>query len=32
MLIAQHEDAMLKAFGLWPKAFAEVEKRDPSSN
>jgi carboxypeptidase Q len=32
MLIAQHEDEMLKAFGLWPKAFADVEKREPPSN
>ncbi|MGC2887882.1 MAG: M28 family peptidase [Candidatus Acidiferrum sp.] len=32
MLIAQHQDEMLKAFGLWPKAFAEIEKRDAPSN
>jgi carboxypeptidase Q len=32
MLIAQHEDEMLKAFGLWPKAFADVEKREPPAN
>jgi Zn-dependent M28 family amino/carboxypeptidase len=32
MLVGQHQDAMLKAFGLWPKAFADIEKRDPSSN
>jgi hypothetical protein len=32
MLIAQHEDAMLKAFGLWPKTFAEIEKKDSISN
>jgi hypothetical protein len=32
MLISQHEDAMLKAFGLWPKAFAEIEKKDATSN
>jgi carboxypeptidase Q len=32
MLIAQHEDVMLKAFGLWPKAFADIEKRDAPSN
>lgn len=32
MLIAQHEDEMLKAFGLWPKAFADVEKREPPVN
>jgi hypothetical protein len=28
MLVEQHEDAMLKAFGLWPKEFAEAEKKD----
>ncbi len=28
MLRAQHQDEMLKAFGLWPKEFAEVEKKD----
>jgi carboxypeptidase Q len=32
MLIAQHQDEMLKAFGLWPKAFADVEKQEPPSN
>jgi carboxypeptidase Q len=32
MLIAQHEDDMLKAFGLWPKAFADIEKRDAPPN
>jgi carboxypeptidase Q len=32
MLVGQHEDAMLKAFGLWPKAFADIEKRDAPSN
>jgi len=32
MLIAQHEDGMLKAFGMWPKAFADIEKRDANSN
>jgi len=32
MLIAQHEDDMLKAFGLWPKEFADIEKRDAPSN
>jgi hypothetical protein len=32
MLIAQHEDVMLKAFGLWPKEFADIEKRDATSN
>ena len=28
MLRAQHQDEMLKAFGLWPKEFAEAEKKD----
>jgi Zn-dependent M28 family amino/carboxypeptidase len=28
MLVGQHEDEMLKAFGLWPKEFAEAEKKD----
>jgi Zn-dependent M28 family amino/carboxypeptidase len=32
MLVGQHEDAMLKAFGLWPKAYADIEKRDAPSN
>ncbi len=32
MLVGQHEDATLKAFGLWPKAFADIEKRDAPSN
>ncbi|MGB7280736.1 MAG: M28 family peptidase [Candidatus Acidiferrum sp.] len=32
MLIAQHEDGLLKAFGLWPKAFADVELKDSPSN
>jgi len=32
MLVGQHQDGMLKAFGLWPKAFAEIEKRDVPSN
>jgi carboxypeptidase Q len=32
MLVGQHEDAMLKAFGLWPKAFADIEKREAPSN
>ena len=27
MLLTQHEDAMLKAFNLWPKEFADAEKR-----
>jgi Zn-dependent M28 family amino/carboxypeptidase len=28
MLVAQHQDAELKAFGLWPKEFADVEKKE----
>src|SRR5579859_1768718 len=32
MLINQHEDELLKAFGLWPKAFADVEKQEPPAN
>jgi hypothetical protein len=28
MLVAQHEDEMLKVFGLWPKEFVEAEKKD----
>ena len=32
MLVAQHEDAMLKAFGLWPKAFADIENRSAPNN
>ncbi len=32
MLIGQHEDSTLKAFGLWPKAFAEIEKKEAPSN
>ncbi len=28
MLRAQHQDEMLKAFGLWPKEFAEAEKKE----
>ncbi len=32
MLVGQHEDDMLKAFGLWPKAFADIEKKDAPSN
>jgi carboxypeptidase Q len=32
MLIAQHEDELLKAFGLWPKEFADVEKRSSAPN
>jgi carboxypeptidase Q len=33
MLVGQHEDVVLKAFNLWPKAFADIEKKDaPPSN
>jgi carboxypeptidase Q len=32
MLVGQHQDAMLKAFGLWPKTFANIEKREATSN
>lgn len=32
MLVGQHQDAMLKAFGLWPKAYADIEKKDAPSN
>jgi carboxypeptidase Q len=32
MLVGQHQDAMLKAFGLWPKAYADIEKKDGPSN
>jgi carboxypeptidase Q len=32
MLVGQHEDVMLKAFGMWPKAFAEIEKKEAPSN
>jgi len=32
MLIGQHEDEMLKAFGLWPKSYADIEKRDAPLN
>jgi hypothetical protein len=32
MLVGQHQDGMLKAFGLWPKAFEEIEKREAPSN
>ena len=32
MLISQHEDELLKAFGLWPKAFSDIEKKDETSN
>ncbi len=28
MLVAQHKDEMLKAFGLWPKEFADIEKKE----
>jgi Zn-dependent M28 family amino/carboxypeptidase len=32
MLKAQHQDEMLKAFGLWPKEFAEAEKKEEAPN
>ncbi|MGB8474748.1 MAG: M28 family peptidase [Candidatus Acidiferrum sp.] len=32
MLLAQHQDALLKAFGLWPKAYEEIEKREAPKN
>ncbi|MGH9742963.1 MAG: M28 family peptidase [Candidatus Acidiferrum sp.] len=32
MLVAQHDDEILKAFGLWPKAYADIEKREAPSN
>ncbi len=32
MLKAQHQDEMLKAFGLWPKEFAEAEKKEQAPN
>lgn len=32
MLVGQHQDGMLKAFGLWPKAFADIEKKDTPSD
>jgi carboxypeptidase Q len=32
MLVGQHLDGMLKAFGLWPKAFADIEKKETPSN
>ncbi|MGC2815611.1 MAG: M28 family peptidase [Candidatus Acidiferrum sp.] len=32
MLLAQHQDELLKAFGLWPKAYADIEKKDANSN
>ncbi|MGB7471920.1 MAG: M28 family peptidase, partial [Candidatus Acidiferrum sp.] len=32
MLLAQHQDEMLKAFGLWPKAYAEIEQRENLTN
>jgi carboxypeptidase Q len=32
MLLAQHEDAMLKAFNLWPKAFEDIERKDATPN
>jgi len=32
MLKAQHQDEMLKVFGLWPKEFAEAEKNEGPPN
>ena len=32
MLKAQHQDEMLKAFGLWPKEFEEAEKKEQTPN
>jgi carboxypeptidase Q len=32
MLLAQHQDELLKAFGLWPKAYAEIEQRENLTN
>jgi hypothetical protein len=32
MLVGQHQDGMLKAFGLWPKVFADIEKKEAPSN
>src|SRR6266849_550490 len=32
MLKAQHQDEMLKVFGLWPKEFAEAEKKEQAPN
>ena len=32
MLRAQHQDEMLKAFGLWPKEFEEAEKKEQTPN
>jgi carboxypeptidase Q len=32
MLVGQHQDGTLKAFGLWPKAFEEIEKKTAPSN
>jgi Zn-dependent M28 family amino/carboxypeptidase len=32
MLRAQHQDEMLKAFGLWPKEFAEAENKEQAPN
>ncbi|MGB6499542.1 MAG: hypothetical protein WA853_19335, partial [Candidatus Acidiferrum sp.] len=32
MLLAQHQDELLKAFGLWPKAYADIEKKDANPN
>jgi carboxypeptidase Q len=32
MLVAQHQDELLKAFGLWPKAYADIEQRVTPTN
>lgn len=32
MLESQHEDEILKAFGLWPKNFAEIDNKNPPNN
>jgi carboxypeptidase Q len=32
MLKAQHQDELLKAFGLWPKEFADAEKKEQTPN
>jgi len=32
MLRAQHQDEMLKAFGLWPKELREAEKKEEAPN
>jgi hypothetical protein len=32
MLVGQHQDEMLKAFGLWPKAYADIERKSAPQN